>query len=160
MQERFQTVPSPLWPIIDMKCTITCRQSFAEGRFRSKAYVRGGCTAEWLGALVALPDNPVWFPASTQWRTTIYNSSSRGSDVLFRSPGTAFTWYGDIYVQAKQPYTHTTKKNHSNKSSFYKFCLFMKQGKVYISDRAKKPLFVFISHSPTTKWSIKKLLSH
>jgi hypothetical protein len=40
--------------------------------------------AKWLRELAALPENQVQYPAFTQRLKTIYNSNSRGSNILWR----------------------------------------------------------------------------
>jgi hypothetical protein len=42
-----------------------------------------GETAHWLKALAAHPENPSSVSNTIWWLTTIYNSSSRGSNILF-----------------------------------------------------------------------------
>jgi hypothetical protein len=48
---------------------------------------RAGETAQWLGALAALEEDPGSIPSTTWWLTTILNSVFRASNVLPASVG-------------------------------------------------------------------------
>ena len=61
-----------------------------------------GAMTQWLRALAALPDDLDLIP--TRLLTTIYNSTSRGSDTLLGLWGTAYMWHSDTH-SGKHLYT-------------------------------------------------------
>lgn len=78
----------------------------------SEEAVGGRKTAPWLRMLVALAEDPSLIPSPhNKWLITVYNSSSRRSNVPFWPP----------WALQSHAYTHTKTHNFFIKSLFYFF---------------------------------------
>lgn len=70
---------------------------------------------QWLGALVALPEDLGWIPAPKWWLTNTCNGRSRGPDALFWPPQHAHSCTAQIHEHL---HAHTKKSFSKQAQTF------------------------------------------